>query len=106
MPTGLRAHLPPGPPPLRRRRRQVKVLSVYMSLPSAGEVAIAARRTKLSRVSDVRRGPITCRTVHTRSVWKVTNAHVVTVTFTQRDSHKDKQPEAWCRDNTSIRAVA
>jgi acyl dehydratase len=39
---------------------KVKVLSVYINLPSAGEVAIAARRTTLSSVSDVRRGPITC----------------------------------------------
>jgi hypothetical protein len=38
---------------------KVKVLRCYINLPSAGEVAIAARRTKLSRVSDVRRGPIT-----------------------------------------------
>jgi hypothetical protein len=38
---------------------KVEVLLFYINLPSAGEVAIAARRTRLSRVSDVRRGPIT-----------------------------------------------
>ena len=39
---------------------RMKVLGIYENLPSSGEVAMAARRTKLSRVSDVRRGPITC----------------------------------------------
>jgi hypothetical protein len=39
---------------------KMKVLSVYINLPCAAEVAIQARRTKLSSVSDVRRGPITC----------------------------------------------
>jgi acyl dehydratase len=39
---------------------KVKVLRFYLNLPSARELAMAARRTKLSRVSDVRRGPITC----------------------------------------------
>ena len=38
---------------------KLKVLGVYRNLPSAGELSIAARRTRLSRVSDVRRGPIT-----------------------------------------------
>jgi hypothetical protein len=37
----------------------MKVLSVYVNLPFAGEVAIAARRAMLWRVSDVRRGPKT-----------------------------------------------
>jgi hypothetical protein len=68
---------------------KVKVLRFYENLPCAGEVAIAARRTRLSRVSDVKRGPTTYQTVHTRSVWKVTNAHVVTFTFTQKgQSHR------------------
>jgi hypothetical protein len=63
---------------------KVKVLRCYVNLPSTGELAIAALRTVLSRVSDMRRGPITCETVHTRSIWKVTNAYVVTVTITQK----------------------
>jgi hypothetical protein len=52
-------------------------------LDSAGEVAITSRRSKLSGLSDVRRGPITSYTVHTRSEWKVANARVVTITITQ-----------------------
>jgi hypothetical protein len=39
---------------------KVKVLRFYVNLPYAGELAIASHRTRLSRVSDVRRGPITC----------------------------------------------
>jgi hypothetical protein len=39
---------------------KVKVLCYYAKLPSAGELSIAARRNFLSRVSDLRRGPITC----------------------------------------------
>jgi hypothetical protein len=40
----------------RYLRLHVKVLRFYLNLPSAGELPIAARRTRLSRVSDVRRG--------------------------------------------------
>jgi hypothetical protein len=39
---------------------KVKVLDYYVNLPFAGELSIAARRKKLSRVSDLRRGLITC----------------------------------------------
>jgi hypothetical protein len=31
--------------------------------------------------------------VHERSIWKVTNAHVVTCTITQEDSHNDNHPQ-------------
>jgi hypothetical protein len=37
--------------------------------------------------------------VQTYSVWKVTNAHLVKVTVTQKDIHSDNEPEAWCHDN-------
>jgi hypothetical protein len=52
---------------------KVKVLSVYMNLPSARVVAIAARRTKLSCVSDVRRGPMTCLSVRAHDMFKRAN---------------------------------
>jgi hypothetical protein len=52
-------------------------------------------------VSDLKWGPITCRIVQTRSVWKVNRVYSVTATVTQRDSHTDNQPQAWCRDEGS-----
>jgi hypothetical protein len=42
----------------------------------------------------------------TRSLRKITNVHDIPVTVTQKDSHRDNQPEAWCRDIRSVRVVA
>jgi hypothetical protein len=71
------------------------------ALPSGRVSEIAALRKKWLRVSDLKWGPITCRTLQTRSVWKVTRVYSITVTIILRDSHTDNQPEAWCRDKGS-----